>query len=100
MKQSAILTILVCTTLLGAGVALFLFLLPPKTAAPLPPPQTAQAQTERITSYLLIRKIEELKDRAVYLQHREEGKRLLELAGVQEEKPKENGGTGEEAVVE
>lgn len=42
---------------------------------------TPQAQTQRLTSVFLLRKIERLRDQAVYLQHKEEGGKLLELAG-------------------
>lgn len=38
-----------------------------------------QAQTERLTSFFLLKKIEDMRDKAVYLQHREEGRKLLEL---------------------
>lgn len=40
-----------------------------------------QAQTQRLTSIFLLRKINQLRDQAVYLQHKEEGGKLLELAG-------------------
>lgn len=40
-----------------------------------------QMQTQRLTSVFLLRKIERLRDEAVYLQHKEEGRKLLELAG-------------------
>ncbi|HLC75533.1 MAG TPA: hypothetical protein VJB82_00215 [Candidatus Peribacterales bacterium] len=43
---------------------------------------TPQAQTERLTSFFLLRKIKRLRDRAVYIQHREEGRKLLELSGI------------------
>ena len=47
------------------------------TAEQQPPAMTPEAQTSRLTSYLLIKKIEELRERAVYLQHREEGRWLV-----------------------
>ena len=68
-----------------AGTA-YLYLQPPKKLLD-PPPMTPQAQTTRITSHLLIRKIEELKNRAVYLQHREEGRKLVELSLGEEFSP-------------
>ena len=59
--------------LASAGTAAYFFYLQPQAQSPTPPPMTPQAQTERITSYLLIWKIEELKDHAVYLQGTDPG---------------------------
>lgn len=38
-----------------------------------------EVQTQRLTSFFLIRRIERLRETAVYLQHREEGGRLVEI---------------------
>ncbi len=38
-----------------------------------------EIQTQRLTSFFLLRRIERLRETAVYLQHREEGGRLVEL---------------------
>jgi len=84
MKNLLIILGVLAILLLGGGTALYLYA--PHIPLPLSdtPSMTPRAQTERITSRILIRKIEHLKDRAVYLQHREEGRRLLELTGVSE----------------
>ncbi|MBT3834855.1 hypothetical protein HOF56_01255 [Candidatus Peribacteria bacterium] len=42
-----------------------------------PIPTNPEARTARLTSYILIRKTEKLRDKAIYLKHREEGERLL-----------------------
>jgi hypothetical protein len=55
----------------------------------LPPPQNPEAQTQRLTSVLLIRKVEDLKETAIYLQHREEGRELLRMGTVEEEEEQE-----------
>ena len=56
-----------------------------KTPETQSPEMTPEAQTSRITSHLLIRKIEDLREKAVYLQHREEGRWLSEAGNVAEE---------------
>ena len=53
------------------------------------PSQDPEAQAARLTSHLLIRKIEQLRNTAIYLQHREEGRKLLEL-GIPEEEEEES----------
>ena len=49
-----------------------------KTLETKSPSMSPEAQTSRLTSHLLIKKIDELRERAVYLQHREEGKWLVD----------------------
>ncbi len=56
---------------------------------------TPQAQTKRLTSVFLLRKIGRLRDEAVYLQHKEEGRKLLELAGRGAKDEKTSTGSGE-----
>ncbi len=43
-----------------------------------------EAQTQRLTSFFLLRKIEDMRDQAVYLQHREEGRKVLNLLSVEQ----------------
>ena len=59
---------------------------------------TPQAQTQRLTSVFLLRKIERLRDEAVYLQHKEEGRKLLELAGRGRKDEKTSTGSGEKVM--
>ena len=79
-KSSLIIGIVVGLIAMGAVVILYSGYLLPKEATETA--ITPQAQTERLTSFFLLRKIDRLRDRAVYLQHREEGRKLLELSGI------------------
>jgi len=81
MKRSPlIIGIILIVAAMGAAAMLFSdHLLPGESTETALAPQ---AQTERLTSFFLLRKIDRLRDRAVYLQHREEGQKLLELSGM------------------
>lgn len=69
--------------LLVAGVAVTLFFFGERfRKGDMETALTPEAQTERLTTFFLQRKIERLRDRAVYTQHREEGRKLLELSGI------------------
>jgi|GEM_PF-1838801 hypothetical protein len=50
-----------------------------------PIPITPEARTARLTSYILVLKTKSLRNKAVYLKHREEGRRLLELENEKED---------------
>jgi hypothetical protein len=99
MKNTLMIFGILAVLLLAAGAGLYFFAPHTPRSPANSPSMTPQAQIERITSRLLIKKIEDLKDRAVYLQHREEGRRLLELIGVHKES-KEIPDTGSGKVVE
>ena len=77
MKKLLIAGVLVLVLATGAFFGWTIF----STRVPelLPPPQNPEAQTQRLTSVLLIRKVEDLKETAIYLQHREEGRELLRI---------------------
>ena len=55
----------------------------PKT--PPPPPDAPEVQAARLTSYVLKRKIGELRSTAIYLQHKEEGAALILKAFAEEQ---------------
>ncbi len=54
-----------------------------------------EAKVERLTSALLLRRIDRLRDQAVYIQHREEGMKLLELLMPAEVSAETGSGTTE-----
>ncbi|HLD07661.1 MAG TPA: hypothetical protein VJB60_01210 [Candidatus Peribacterales bacterium] len=56
---------------------------------------TPELKTEQLTSYFLLRNIDRLRDQAVYIQHQEEGKKLLTLGGVDDEEEGEESESNE-----
>lgn len=96
MKRSTLLLVVTALLLLAFGSTLFVQKEKEveQQLEEISPSQDPEAQAARLTSHLLIRKIEQLRNTAVYLQHREEGRKLLEL-GIPEEEGEENEETGE-----
>lgn len=81
MKRSTLLLSAIALLLIALGGTMFLQIQKEEELVQqeLSPPMTPKAQAARLTSHLLIRKIKQLRNTAVYLQHREEGRKLLEL---------------------
>lgn len=94
----------VLTSLAVIGAAILLYTLLAHKENHIAPPSNEQVisespedRTARLASYLLIRKIESLRKTAIYVQHKEEGKRLLELAfppEIDEEETEKNSEPG------
>jgi len=87
MKRSTLLLSAITLLLLALGGIMFQQIQKEEEMVQqeLSPSMAPEAQAARLTSHLLIRKIEQVRNTAVFLQHREEGRKLLELGMPEEE---------------